>query len=1060
MPLHINIKQGLFALTFSFICIGFLQGQQTFPSDLENPEVFDQGKEAPHATYIPFDSLEDLFMNDWSKSSWYQSLNGLWKFNWVKDPSNRPVDFYKPTYDDNSWDEIAVPSNWEIQGYGVPLYFDEAYEWTKNPEPPKVPHQYNPVGSYRRSFYIPENWKDRKVLIHFGAVKSAMYLWINGKKAGYSQGSKTPAEWDITSYLIPGENTVALQVFRWSDGSYLECQDFWRISGIERDVYLYSTPLLHLRDFEVQSTLDESYENGKLKVSIDLVNNFPKKKAKEHFLKIQLYSGINHQLILEGTKSVKLNKKAGMNAIFEQEIPRVKKWTAETPELYYLVLQLENKKRETVEIIGCRTGFRTSEIKNRQFLINGKAVLIKGVNRHEHDPISAHVISYESMLNDIRLFKENNINTVRTSHYPNDPVWYDLCDEYGIYVIDEANIESHGMGYGEKSLAKNPKWKNAHLDRIKRMVERDKNHPSVVIWSMGNEAGDGVNFSTGYEWIHDRDISRPIHYEGTGTGPNTDIYCPMYARLEKIESYAKKEPDKPLILCEYAHSMGNSTGNLQDYWNLINKYKLLQGGSIWDWVDQGLTKTTNEGVEYWAFGGDYGPESQPSDKNFLINGLVSPDRTPHPALYEVKKIYQNFSFIPENLEIGKIRVFNNNFFTETEDFDFFWNIQANDQIVGSGKLSDLHIDPQKSMLIKIPALQKAMEPGIEYFLNFSVRLKNKKPLLPEDFEVAKEQFKLPFYKNAENLNHQNLPDLHWEQDIDQLIVKGEHFQLVFNKRTGMLITYKFNDISLIKKGPEPNFWRAVTDNDFGFNMPEKMGIWKDLAQQRILKDFAVNSPSAKTLDILVEYSFPELDSRYLIEYTVFGNGEIIVRGSFLKGEAELPYLPRFGMRLQLPEQFSQVHWFGRGPFENYTDRKSAAHVGLYSNSVNNLYFPYISPQENGNRTDTRWITFTNNEGVGLMATGMPYLSWSALPYTLEDLDRNSRGSKHTYDLKKRPFISVNLDLKQMGLGGDTSWGAWPHKEYLLPAGEYHYQYRLSPIVADDDPMEKSKSFIE
>ena len=1060
MVLHIKVKPIIFSILLIFSGTCLLSGQQSFPEDLENPEIFGWGKLLPHANVIPFADIDELFTNNTSKSPFCKSLNGTWKFNWVKNPADRPPGFYKPDFDISVWDDIPVPSNWEIQGYGFPLYFDEAYEWTKDPEPPLVPHHYNPVGSYRRSFTIPQSWKNRKVIIHFGAVKSAMYLWINGKKAGYSQGSKTPAEWDITPYLVPGENTVALQVFRWSDGSYLECQDFWRISGIERDVYLYSVPLLHIRDFEVQSTLDEAYKNGKLKITIDIRNELQTRKAGAHSLFVRLYSGDGKQLILEGSRVFKTKKQDSLNFVFEKEIPNVKEWTAETPDLYHVAILLENKNKETIEIVGCKTGFRTSEIKNGQFLINGKPILIKGVNRHEHDPLTGHVISKESMLTDIRLFKENNINTVRTSHYPNDPAWYDLCDEYGIYVIDEANIESHGMGFREKSLAKNPEWKNAHLDRIKRMVERDKNHPSVVIWSLGNEAGDGINFAAAYRWIHNRDASRPVHYEGTGEGPNTDIYCPMYARIEKMENYAKKEPERPLILCEYAHSMGNSTGNLQDYWDMINKYPALQGGSIWDWVDQGLTKKTADGTEYWAFGGDFGPESRPSDKNFLINGLVSPDRSPHPALQEVKKVYQNFSFIPENLQIGKIRILNNHFFTGTGNYDFNWSIQANGSIVSKGTLSEINIAPQNSMLVKIPALQKSMQAGVEYFLNFSVRLKDSETLLPKGYEVAKEQFKLPFFKNAKNLNHKDLPDLKWEEDNKLLRIEGKDFELVFEKSSGLMKSYKYQNVDLIRKGPLPNFWRAVTDNDFGFDMPEKMGAWKKDSENRVLENFAINSSSSKTLSIMVEYRLPETESTYLTEYVIFGNGEVIIRNNFQAGKNALPYLPRMGMRLSLPGQFNRVQWFGRGPFENYSDRKTAAHVGLYSSLVDDLYFPYISPQENGNRTETRWITFTNEKGFGLMVTGMPFLSWSALPYTQEDLDRKSRGSKHTFDLKKRPFISVNLDLKQMGLGGDNSWGAWPHKQYLIPAGEYHYQYRISPIHKEESPMEKSKSFIE
>ncbi|MCK4344247.1 MAG: DUF4981 domain-containing protein, partial [Bacteroidales bacterium] len=754
-----NLKINLLSLLIIVSSFTMTLAQQDFPTDLENPKMFNQNKEEPHASLLPFDNTEGVIENDWEKSPYYQSLNGTWKFNWVRKPVDRPKEFYKPVFNVDDWDNIPVPSNWELQGYGIPIYVNIQYEWTRDPQPPKVPHDYNPVGSYRRNFTLPEVWKDRQVFIHFGAVKSAMYIWINGQKVGFSQGSKTPAEWDITHYLNPeGENVLAVQVYRWSDGSYIECQDFWRISGIERDVYLFSTPRIHIRDFFALADLDETYINGKLNVTTEIKQYDPELKAKNYFLNIKLFDE-NMKLLFEEEKPIELNNEQTTIQVFEKDIENPQKWTAETPALYSLVLQIRDKNKNVLEAVGCKIGFRKVEIKNGQLLVNGKAVLFKGVDRHEHDQYTGHVVSEESMLHDIRLFKQNNINAVRTSHYPNDPKWYELCDQYGIYVIDEANIESHGMGYGERSLAKDPTWKEAHVDRIKRMVERDKNHPSVVIWSMGNEAGDGVNFVAGYKWIHERDKSRPVHYEGARLGPNTDIYCPMYARIERIEKYASEKQERPLILCEYAHAMGNSTGNLQDYWDVIEKYDHLQGGFIWDWVDQGLVKKNEKGEEYWAYGGDYGPKDVPSDQNFCLNGLVNPDRTPHPGLFEVKKVYQYVGIQPEDIENGKVRITNKYDFVNINDFHFNWTVMADDKAVAQGTISDLSIPPGESKVVTIPIPKEPVKPGVEYFLNFSVTTTMEKPLVSKGYEIASEQIKLPFYEKMEKIDITTLPSL-------------------------------------------------------------------------------------------------------------------------------------------------------------------------------------------------------------------------------------------------------------------------------------------------------------
>jgi len=1044
---------------------------QEFPDELENPGIFDQNKEQPHATFIPFDDVDDVMANDPEASPYYKSLNGTWKFNWVKDPAERPTDFYKPEYNVRRWDEIPVPSNWELKGYGIPIYVNHPYafadprstltEMQDGPDPPRVPHNYNPVGSYRRDLTLPAEWKDREVFIHFGAVKSSMFLWINGQRVGYSQGSKTPAEWNITPYINPdGKNTLAVQVFRWSDGSYLECQDFWRISGIERDVYLYATPGIHIKDFFARAGLDDGYTHGRLKLDIDITRYNNDLEEDGHALEVHLYGDDQEISVLKETLGIEFAETGSTRLTLDKEIQSPMKWTAETPNLYDLVLILKDSEDRIIETVGCKIGFRRSEIKNGQLLVNGKAVLLKGVNRHEHDQYEGHVISIESMLEDIRLFKENNINAVRTSHYPNDPKWYELCDRYGIYVIDEANIESHGMGYGEKSLAKDPAWEAAHVDRIRRMVERDKNHPSVIIWSMGNEAGDGVNFAAGYKWIHERDVSRPVHYERAELGPNTDIYCPMYAGIGHIEEYASEQQERPLILCEYAHAMGNSTGNLQDYWDVIEKYGHLQGGFIWDWVDQGLLKENDEGERFWAFGGDIGPENVPSDKNFCMNGLVNADRSPHPALSEVKKVYQNIKILPGDLQRGKVIIRNMFDFISTEGLIFNMVVLADDRVVKTETYTDLAIPAGSEKTVSFPLPDEPIEAGAEYFLNISVTTSEKQGLIEKGHEVAREQIRLPFYLKKDILISEQLPPLSWEEADNHLIISGNDIDVNFDERTGMLTRYVYQGQDLIVSGPEPNFWRAPVDNDFGYKIYEQLGIWEKAGPGRELQDISVEETGGNKLDVIVKYGLPDVNSACEVKYAISGNGDITIDMKFSPSSNELPDIPRMGMRLQIPESLNRVKWFGRGPQENYWDRKTAAFTGVYEKTVEELYYPYASPQENGNRTDTRWITLTDGKGFGIMVRGLPLVSWSALYYTQEDLSQETRGTKHPYDLQKREFISLNLDYKQMGVGGDNSWGAWPHDKYRLPPKEYKYSFRLSPLTEDVDPMNHSIVFYE
>jgi len=1037
------------------------QNNSDNPPDWENQHVFGINKEAAHATFTPFQSIQQVLSDRPDESPYYKSLNGIWKFKWVRKPADRPMDFYKTSENVDDWDNIPVPSNWELQGYGVPIYVNIKYPFMKQPDPPNIPDDYNPVGSYRREFTIPEDWDGRRVVLHFGAAKSAMYVWVNGKKVGYSQGSKTPAEFDITQYLKKGSNTLALQIFRWSDGSYLEDQDFWRLSGIERNVYLYSTPKLFIQDFRAKSLLGDQYRDGMLNLNVTLENKNRRHRASTQKVIMRLYDA-GQNIIAEDSQTIDMNKQESGDIHFSKRIANVKKWSDETPYLYDVVILLQDEKGNISEVAGTKAGFRTVEIKDGQLMVNGVPTYIKGVDRHEHNEYTGHVVSEESMLKDIKLMKQFNINAVRTSHYPNDPRWYELCDKYGIYLIDEANIESHGMGYGPESLAKDPSWKAAHLDRTISMVERDKNHPSVIIWSLGNEAGDGVNFEATSKWIHEHDKTRPVHYERAGTRPHVDLVSPMYASIQHLIKYAKTNPDRPLIMCEYAHSMGNSTGNFQDYWDTIKQYKVLQGGFIWDWVDQGLAAFTPDGRKYWKFGGDYGPKDVPSDGNFVINGLVSPDRSIHPALWEVKKVYQYVNFSPVDLLKGKLEVKNEYDFTNLNKFAIDWNITEDGKVLQDGTLPVIDLKPHSSKDIQIAWSSITPKPGKEYFLNLSVHNTEQMPMLETGHEVATEQFKLPLEKPAVTVNAEDLPKLDMQDDGARVRFTGPLFEISVNRNTGIIDRYVFDGNDLINpgEGPVPNFWRPPSDNDFGFGMPNKHGIWQKAGAHRELDSFDVNRINNSEVEVTAHYKLPDVNADYTLTYRVLGNGDVILHNDFAPGDNDLPYLPKYGMTLQLPAQFEQMQWYGRGPQENYWDRKTAAFVGLYNSTVDDQFFPYISPQETGNKTDVRWVALRNHKGAGLLAVGSPILSVSALHYTDDDLTQPSRGSMHPVELEKEPFVVLDLDYKQMGVGGDNSWGAQPHEEYRLPAQHYAYTYRLSPLTQVENPAEKARKLFD
>lgn len=1020
----------------------------------ENPKIFKINTGEPHSTLIPYHDIESIMGQ--KPSPFYLSLNGKWKFNWVPKPADRPIDFYKDDFDVSSWKEIDVPSNWEFQGYGVPIYVNIPYEWSPPWNPPHIPHDNNPVGSYKRWFTIPDGWEAREIFIHFAGVKSAFYIWINGQFVGYSEDAKTPAEWNITKYLKEGQNSLSLEVYRWSDGSYLECQDMWRISGIEREVFLYSTPKIRIRDFFIHSDLTDDYHDGRLKIDVELKNHIPNSDKKDLSLTMELWD--RSGAILSEEKPIDFGGKDSTAVKFEKFISHPTKWSAENPYLYYTFLYLKSTDSTISEAVACATGFRKVEIKHGQLLVNGTAVRIKGTNRHEHDEYNAHVLSDSLLLLDIKLLKQFNFNAVRTAHYPNDTRWYDLCDSYGIYVIDEANIESHGIGYGEKSLAKNPDFKEMHLNRTQNMVERDKNHPSVIIWSLGNEGGNGPNFEATYSWIKQRDSSRPVQYERAGEEWNTDIVCPMYA-WDYLEGYGSQVHDRPLIMCEYSHAMGNSNGNFQDYWDLIEKYPQLQGGLIWDWVDQGFAKKTATGEKYWAYGGDWGPPETPSDQNFMCNGLVSPDRTPHPGIWEVKKAYQYVKIKPVTLSSNRFDIFNKYDFTNLLKFNINWEIVADGKQIAKGEVSKPDIEPHTSKIVELKFPIIKPKPGTEYFINFTTTTIENAQLIPKGHIVATDQYKLPIETQVQPIKISSWPSLKMKENDNSIEISGDKFSISFDKRSGTISNYVFNSIKLIEKGPELNFWRPPTDNDFGNEMPKISGVWRKAGENRILCRFEVKKLSEHSVEIFVDYDLPDVKSKFNASYTILVNGEVTVKNDFITNEPKFPEIPRFGVKMVLPKGFEQLEYYGRGPQENYCDRNTAANVGIYSSTVKDQYFPYVSPQENGNKTDIRWMAF-RNEDIGLMVVGMPLLSISALHYAIEDLSQESRGSKHTIDLPKRDEIYVNIDLKQRGVGGDDSWWSKPHSQYCLLAQNYSYSFRFVPFSKNDNLMELSKKQFE
>jgi beta-galactosidase len=1251
--------------------------------DWENPQVVGIDKLDPHAPVYPFADEASARGLDRSKSPYYRLLNGQWKFRFSPNPEARPTRFYETSFDDATWDTIPVPSNIEKHGYAPPLYVNIGYAWGWNTpriaqgpdgvgpllvgsapgqsSPPFVPHELNYVGSYRHRFEVPASWQGRRVRLTFQGVSAGFYLWVNGKKVGYSEDSRGPAEFDVTDLVRPGENLLAAEVYRLTDGSYLECQDFWRMSGIFRDVVLWSTEPLHVADFRVVTDLDAQYRDATLKLDVAVANAAATEQAFTVEATLQDAGGQPVFRALAQAGRAAPGTTAAVSV--EAAVPSPSKWSDEKPNLYTLLLALKDATGKSLGVVPWRVGFREVETRDGRILVNGQPILIRGVNRHEWDMETGQYIRRDTMVKDIEILKQHNFNLVRTSHYPNVPEWYELADQYGIYLIAESNIESHGMGYDpDKTLGNKPEWEKAHLDRTRRNVETFKNHASVVIWSLGNEAGDGVNFVAASKWIHEHDRTRPVHYERAEQKPHVDIVSHMYQPAADMAREAQNGDPRPLIQCEYSHAMGNSNGGFDEYWKVFESDTRARGGAIWDFVDQGnrepvpprvavkdrtkhalralfvgatepgmgaegylslpdaehldlrealtleavlyprpalmgaayphvarfhpfvskgdlgfqlmqdadqlqlwlslageaepllvrasvpadwyghwhrLTGTYDgrvgrlfldgrpvasaekagrlspghfplnvgrnperidmrtparfrearvwsralseaevaapesrrgEGLELWldvadakevapggkahffAYGGDFGPTTTPSDENFCQNGVVSADRTPHPAMGEIKKQQQYVDVTPVDLAKGVVSVLNRHDFTTLSEIAVGrYQVRADDRVLAEGALGTLDIPPHATKPFTVPIPAIAPEPGVEYWLDLTFTLEADTRWAKKGHVLAREQLRLPFERPAPALATAGLPDLTVTGGTTLVAVKGPSFAYGFDPATGLLSSIQWNGTEMLASALRPDFWRAPNDNDRGSDMTKRLGLWRDAHRFLSVRSFRTETPAKGVVRLVLQADLTSVRARYDVTYTVYGTGDLVVDVSFDPGDAKLPDLPRFGMQATLVPGFEQLTWYGPGPEETYADRRDRP-VGVYSTSVTDNYFRYSQPQETGNKVEVRWATITNSAGTGLFAAGQPSLSVNALHHSAEDMDQ----AGHHHEMTPRPETYLNLDGKQMGLGGDDSWGALPLEKYRIHAGPLSYRFRLRPILASDSRMALSK----
>ena len=1004
----------------------------------KNPEINAVNRAPMHTNYFAYSSSEEAAKADKENSSNFMTLNGIWKFNWVKNADARPTDFYRTDYNDKGWGQMKVPGVWEMNGYGDPIYVNVGYarrsQYKNNP--PYVPIETNHVGSYRKEIIIPAEWSGKEIFAHFGSVTSNMYLWVNGKYVGYSEDSKLEAEFYLTKYLKPGKNLIAFQVFRWCDGTYLEDQDFFRYSGVGRNCYLYSRNKKYIQDIRVTPDLDSNYTNGTLNVALNLNGS--------------------------GTVELNLTDPAGKSVATAQvngngqksvvmDVSNPEKWTAETPNLYTLTATLKNGSN-TLEVIPVKVGFRKIELKGGQILVNGQPVLFKGADRHEMDPDGGYVVSRERMLQDILRMKQLNINAVRTCHYPDDNLWYDLCDQYGIYVVAEANIESHGMGYGKETLAKNPSYKKAHMERNQRNVQRGYNHPSIIFWSLGNEAGYGPNFEQCYTWIKNEDKTRAVQYEQAGTNEFTDIFCPMYYDYDACKKYSEGNIDKPLIQCEYAHAMGNSQGGFKEYWDLIRKYPKYQGGFIWDFVDQSNHWKNKDGIDIYGYGGDFN-KYDASDNNFNDNGLISPDRRPNPHAHEVGYFYQSIWTTPGDLSKGEIKVYNENFFRDLSAYYMEWQLLVNGEVMQTGVVQDLNVAPQQTATLKLNLNTEKICPCKELLLNVTYKLKAAETLMPAGSTVAYDQLTIrPYTAKALELKNQKASNLDIvvpvikDNDHNYLIVEGENFIIEFNKHNGYLSRYEADGMQLLNPGAQltPNFWRAPTDNDYGAGLQHRYAVWKNPGLKLTSLKQSIENEQAI---VQAEYEMKAVKGKLFLTYVINNEGAVKVTQKMEAGKEEkVSDMFRFGMQMQMPENFNEVEYYGRGPVENYADRNHSTLIGKYRQTVAEQFYPYIRPQETGTKTDLRWWRVLNISGNGLQFVGDAPFSASALNYSIESLDDGvQKDQRHSPEVAKAPFTNLCIDKVQMGLGCVNSWGTLPLEKYRVPYQDYEFSFILTPV---------------
>ena len=1014
---------------------------QTF-TEWQDPEVNAVNRAPMHSHYFAYESVAVADAAVPELSGNYMTLHGLWKFDWVADADSRPTDFWKTDFNDKGWGTMPVPGIWELNGYGDPMYVNVSYPWSNQFEndPPHVPVKNNHVGSYRREIDVPASWAGREIIAHFGSVTSNIYLWVNGKFVGYSEDSKLECEFDLTKYLVPGrKNLIAFQVFRWCDGSYLEDQDFFRFCGVARDSYLYSRPKKHISDIRLTPDLDASYKKGSLFVEVDL----------------PVKSDIRIELIDPSGKVVKSEEYSGKNGIdgtltacFNVENPL--KWSAETPYLYTVRASLLEKGAVT-EVIPVKTGFRKIEIRDSQLLVNGQPVLFKGADRHELDPDGGYVVPRERMEQDIKIMKQFNINAVRTSHYPNDSYWYDLCDKYGIYMVAEADVESHGMGYGPGTLAKNPIYHSAHLERNRRNVQRNRNHPAVIFWSLGNEGGSGPNFDDAYDLVKSMDRTRPVQYERSlFENGKTDIYCPMYMDYRDVVRYCEDPAQtRPLIQCEYAHAMGNSEGGFKEYWDLIRKYPKYQGGFIWDFVDQSIRWPGKDGRMIYAYGGDFN-RFDVSDQNFCDNGLISPDRMPNPHMYEVGYYYQSIWTELKDAS-GEIEVYNENFFRDLSAYALEWELLRDGSVVRRGSVADLSAAPQGRTRVRLGLWD--VSGAAEWLLNVRYVLKEAEGLLPAGFAVAKQQLALRDRPAGElrfaNVETNNVPlslPVIDETDRNYIPVSGADFTVLFNRRSGAMVRYYAGGVEMLAEGESltPNFWRAPTDNDFGANLQRRYAAWNN-PQMRLA---SINASMEGGLAVVkAEYEIAAVSGRLTMTYRINNSGAVEVTESFKADpEAKVSNMFRFGVQMPMPKSFERIVYYGRGPIENYSDRKDSMPLGIYDQTVTEQFYPYIRPQENGTKSDIRWWRIVDASGRGLEVTAEEPFSASTLHYRIATLDDGPvKHQRHSGDLDEDPVTNLLIDKAQQGLACVNSWGAIPLPEYMLPYGDYDFRFVLTPV---------------